>query len=555
MTMVTLEQALQTALTQHRAGQLPAAEAIYRQILAVQPQHPEALHLLGALATEQQRYDEAVPLLQRAVTLVPMEPVFHSNLGVALRRMGRLEEATASLQRAATLGPQIPETHLNFSDALLDLGRYHEAMASARRALALRPDYGNAYNNLGNALAQLGRFEEAVESHRQAVALCPENADAHNNLGNSLMEAGQWDEAIVCFERALELLPGCAEALANLGLSAVCRGHPEEALAFYRRALEHQPDFAGAHWNYALLLLQIGHYEEGWREYEWRWRSTGFPSPRRNFPVPPWDGRPAPGATILLHIEQGYGDAIQFMRYVPQVRERAGAQRVVVECPESLARLFEQSGGWNAEIVVRRDWEGTGLPPFDFHLPLLSLPLVLSQFEPLPMKKPYLRVDPAARDAWRERLQPGLRVGIVWAGSKVHRYNARRSMAAEKLLPVLRVPGVSVYSLQVGPPPPPTLVEAGLIDFTAHITDFADTAALMAELDVIISADTAPAHLAGALGLPVWTLVPFIPDWRWGSAGETTPWYPNMRLFRQCTIGDWDDVIARVVSELERTRG
>ena len=549
MAALTIEQAFQLALAHHQAGRLAEAEAIYRQVLAAEPRHADALHLLGVLAAGEGRFDEALELIQKAILLLPVQPIFHMNLGVAYRRLGRLEEAVACLQRAAALGQEMAAVHMNLGDALYGLGRIDDSIASSQRALALRPDYAEAHSNLGNALAKKRRWDEAAACYHRALALKPDYAEAHNNLGNAFIEHHRWDEALACCQRALALKPDLIEAYGNLGVALVEMGGPSAALDFYRQTIASRPDFAPAHWNLALLLLRIGRYEEGWKEYEWRWRYEGFASPKRNFSAPQWDGSPVAGGAILLHTEQGFGDALHFLRYVPFVAGRVG--RAIFECPPELARLITQSGGWNADIIVR---DGGPPPPFDCHLPLLSLPLALGRFEPMPMAAPYLGADPGLRAAWRERLgvSSNRRVGLAWAGSPKHQNDGRRSIEAEQFLPFLRTSCVSFFSLQVRPPGalPQALADAGVIDLTAHITDFADTAALMAELDLIITVDTAAAHLAGALGRPVWTLLPFVPDWRWGLEREGTPWYPTMRLFRQPSPGDWDSVIGRVAEEL-----
>jgi hypothetical protein len=275
---------------------------------------------------------------------------------------------------------------------------------------------------------------------------------------------------------------------------------------------------------------------------------------KRGFSAPQWSGAAAPGKTILVHAEQGIGDTIQFLRYVPFVLERACVSRVIFECSPELLRLFNQNNIRNVEIVARQHWEAAASLPFDCHVPLLSLPLALEMFEPHSEVKPYLHAEEDLCATWRQRLGQNrvLRVGLAWAGNPMHRHDHRRTIYFEKLLPILRVPDVSFYNLQIGMPHTLSMqfVASGLLDLTEGICDFADTAALIAELDLVITVDTAVAHLAGALGRPVWTLLPFMPDWRWGLKREDTPWYSTMRLFRQPKAGDWESVIARVAGEL-----
>ncbi len=300
------------------------------------------------------------------------------------------------------------------------------------------------------------------------------------------------------------------------------------------------------------MLLLAGQYEEGWHEYEWRWLCASHAHRQRRFSVPRWDGQPAPGRTILVHAEQGFGDALQFVRYLPLIIERAGGSGIILECRPEQASLFKQFESPRMRVVERSASDET-LPPFDLHLPLLSAPLTLREFAPLPAKAPYLVADSKLRDRWRRRLgcEAKFRVGLAWAGDPGHGHDRRRSIPPEKLSPLLEVPGIEFVSLQVaGDPLPAKLADSGIRDFRKEIADFSDPAALIAELDLVITVDTATAHLAGALGRPVWVLLPFVPDWRWGVAREDSPWYPSMRLFRQFEPGEWDDVVQRVIAEI-----
>jgi tetratricopeptide (TPR) repeat protein len=590
MAAVTVEQALEFAITQHQAGRLAEAEAIYRQILAVQPDHAEALHLLGLIALALGRFDAASELIGKAITqsaqpvyysnlgevyrragrlqeaityfhhalaLDPASANTHLNLGAALIRVGQLDEAIVSSRRALALQADLPDAHLNLGVALANTGRLDEAIESYQRALALRPDFAEVHNNLGSALADKGQLEDASTCYQRALAISPEHAETNNNLGNAFLEVDQWSEAIACFRRALDARPQYAEAYSNLGVALRGARQFTEALLSFRQAIICDPNFAAAHWNLASTLLLLGRYEEGWKEYEWRW--SGLSIPRRIFSAPQWDGAPLLDQTLLIHAEQGFGDTIQFVRYLPFVRERLGAAaRVIFECPLRLKRLLTGTNDWASEIVYRQIGDDRALPPFDLHLPLLSLPLALQRFTPLPTKAPYLHADSELCAIWRNRLgsDSTFRVGVAWAGNRTHKDDRRRSIDPQEFMPILGVPGVAFYSLQIetwntGQSSPP----AEFIDFTAHVTDFADTAAFIAELDLIISVDTATAHLAGALGRPVWTLLPFVPDWRWGLEGEDTPWYPTMRLFRQRTAGDWEEVVNRVADALVIARG
>jgi hypothetical protein len=303
------------------------------------------------------------------------------------------------------------------------------------------------------------------------------------------------------------------------------------------------------------VLLLLGRFEEGWRHYEWRWRCRNFARYRRQFSIPQWTGLAAPDQTILVHAEQGLGDTLLFFRYLPLVRERASGARISFAAPSELRRILTANAPSGVEIVCLEKMAETGdAPKFDQHIPLLSVPLAVQQFAPLPMTQPSLSADTALRSAWRERLAAsrGLRVGLVWAGNRQLDRDRHRSIEPDRLAPLLRTPGVSFHSLQLESRGalPPVMTESSVLDLTPSITDFADTAAAVAELDLVISVDTATAHLAGALGRPVWTLLPHVPDWRWGLDREDTPWYPTMRLFRQKSAGDWDEVIRRIGNAL-----
>ena len=602
MAPLSLEQALQLALTRHRAGQLAEAEAIYRQILAHHPNHADTRHLLGAIAVALGRWDQALELIGSAIALRPDVAVYHGNLGEAYRRLGRHEEAVGSLRQALALAPDSAEALNNLGCTLAALGRSEEAIERLNRAVALKPDYADAWGNLAKAYLDRGRslesraagLSEAVAAARRAVQLQPDFGEAWHHLGCALADQGGWLESLVALRRSRELLPrstevlnnlgqallelaqrgtgadlaffaeaiSCfrqivawnpmvAEAHANLGAALSETGQYEGALEAYRETLRIRPEFAEVHLNYALLLLQLERYAEGWLEHEWRWRCPHFLHRRRPFSAPVWDGRVDRSLTVLIHAEQGFGDTLQFFRYWPFVAERVG--RVVIESHAELVRLLAGNVPPGIEVIAHRRLDVVGLPAFDTHLPMMSLPLTLNRFDPRDSLSPgapaYLRADPGLRERWMTQLGPrrGLRVGLVGAGSPEHHHDYRRSIDAVHLAPLLEMPGIEFHSLQPG-----AAALAGLIDWTSALTDFAESAALVAELDLVIAVDTSIAHLAGAVGKPVWLLLPLVPDWRWGFVGESTPWYPSMRLFRQTVRGDWPGVIRRVLEELSR---
>jgi len=549
MAQLTIQQAFDLALQHHQAGRLREAEPLYRQILARQPDHADALHLLGVLARQAGRIDIAVDSIRRAIAFRPNYPEAHNNLGIALKDTGQFDEAIAAFRRATALRPNYAEAHNNLGGVLMENGQLDEAIAAFRQAIALRPSYAVAHNNLGSVLRDKGQLDEAIAAYRQAIALNPNSPEAHSHLGNALKDKGQLDEAIAACRQAIALGPNYAGAHCNLGSALQGKGQLDEAIASYRQAIALNPNLPKAHHNLSLSLLARGDFQTGWDEFEWRWKCKDFPPPR-NFAQPQWDGCLLEGRTLLLHTEQGHGDALQFIRYLPLVAERGG--KIVIECYAELQRLFQTNTG-RCQIVVR----GQPLPVFDFHCPLLSLPRVFgTSLANIPKDVPYLHADAEDAGRWQQRLadhSPLVKVGLGWAGRPTHTNDRNRSMKLARLAPLGQAPGARFFSLQKGAAaaeaqtPPPGME---LVDWTEELKDFADTAALISNLDLVIAVDTAVVHLAGAMGKPVWTLLPFNSDWRWLLERQDSPWYPTMRLFRQPRIGDWDTVITRVVEAL-----
>jgi len=506
--MAATADALYSALAHQRAGRLEQAESIYRQVLEREPDNCDAIHLLGLLAHQAGHPEAAAAHIARAVALNPAAAFYHNNLGIVLQDLGRLADAVLCYQEALRLNPDYTEAYNNLGFTLQGLERDSEALACYREALARNPHYAEAYNNLGNAFLKLGYAQEAIDSYCQALRLKP-NPDGFRNLGNALLGQGRFEEALACYDQVLSLAP---------------------------------EDYQ-AHWNRALLFLLDGQFERGWQEYEWRWKQRDIQP--RCFPQPAWDGGPLNGRTILLYAEQGLGDTLQFIRYAPRVKEAGG--RVVVECQARLLPLLAGYPGVD-------DWVETGSapPPVDLHAALLSLPrLFHTDLSSIPAAVP-LAADPARAAAWRKRIPPGA-VGLCWAGSSTHKNNRNRSLTLDQFAPLARIPGLKLVSLQRGPEmaalaaPPP-----GLHIFNAEeqARDILDSAAIIANLDLVITVDTLVAHLAAGLGKPVWNLVGHLPDWRWLLGRPDSPWYPTMRLFRQPRPGDWPAVIEAVAEAL-----
>ena len=413
------------------------------------------------------------------------------------------------------------------------------------------------YNERAIALAKQGNLEEATALFREAVRLWPDFAEAHNNLGLALREQGQLAAAVAQYQQALRLKPNYVNAHYNLGNALQAQGQLAAAVAQYQEALRLQPDYAEAHWNRGLTWLLAGDFEQGWPEYEWRWRTKQMRGFRPSFPQPLWDGSSLSGKTILLWAEQGLGDTLQFVRYAPLVKQQGGT--VLLLCPDELGRILQTCVG--IDHLVTGD---SPLPPFDVQVPLMSLPGILkTTLATVPASIPYLFADAALRQRWQEKLAhyAEFKIGIVWQGNprfsqpECRVADQRRSMALAQFEPVARLPGVRLFSLQKGYGTEQLTgrkAEWGIVDLGEKISDFMDTAAVMMNLDLIISVDTAPLHLAGALGLPVWALLRFAGCWRWLLDREDSPWYPTMRLFRQKHWGDWDEVFGRITEEVKK---
>jgi tetratricopeptide (TPR) repeat protein len=576
---------LKLAFAAHQAGRLDEAEGLYRHILAIDGHHADSLHLLGVIALQKKDYESAVSLIRQAIVIKSGIAAYYSNLGAALRALGRAQEAVDCYQHALRLKPDYLEAHYNLANALCDLGKLEEAIPSYQRALALGPesaeadavasnpdssevycklgnallaknelakaapffersltlrrDNAEAHNCLGFVLEATGRLEEAREHYGRARDLAPEKAEYHSNLGNVLQAQGRLDEAIQCHQRALELEPGFAKGYNNLAVVFAIQGRINEAMALYEHALTLDPDYVQAQLNRSMLQLLQGDFASGWRNYESRWQALK----QRSLTQPRWQGEPLAGKCILLHAEQGLGDTLQFLRYLPQVQAAGGS--VVLEVPARLLRLAAQLPGV-AELVT----SGDPLPPFDCHCPLMSLPLVFgTTLESIPADVPYLSVPAEAMQSAAALRWPakGLRVGLVWSGNPDYGKNLFRSMALRQLEPLLDLEGIHFFSLQMGAAAAQLAqTPAEITDLAPVTSDMADTAAQIAHLDLVITVDTSVAHMAGALAKPVWLLLPLAPNWRWLQERADSPWYPQMRLFRQPRLGDWPSVVEAV---------
>lgn len=545
----SLSKMIGQALRLHRAGRFDAAEKIYRNILRARPEQPDALHYLGVLVHQARCDPQGPELIRRAIAARPEFPQAYSNLGNMLVQRGEGRGALDACRRAVELAPGFAEAHNNLGSALKMLGRLDDAIASYLCAVQLDPRYQPALCNLGMALHEAKRFEQALAVHCHAQALDPKSPDGYANTAVTLHALGRFAEAEALFAQAIALNPRHARAIHNRALALDELGRTAEATAGFRAALAVDPTEPEYHWNYALALLRGADFAAGWTEYEWRWRLRRFPSRLRHQGWVRWDGSPLGGRRLLVYEEQGLGDTIQFVRYLPRLA--AGGERVVFECQPELARLLAGLPG--VEVVPT----GAPLPPFDVQVPLLSVPGMLgTTLDTIPAEVPYVRPHPEDVRRWSEQLagSTGRRVGLVWSGSPTHARDAARSIALERLLPLFAVPGLSWFSLQVGARAAEARhVPAGtLTDLAPYLGDFAQTAAAISQLDLLVTVDTAAAHVAGSLARPAWVVLDFFPDWRWLRDRDDSPWYPTVQLFRQPRHGDWGAVVERVAAELRR---
>lgn len=533
-------------------GRLDEAQGHYEQAVKLDRRYADAHNNLGALHEKRERWRDAAASYRAAIAARPEFPEAHNNLGHLLRKSGALDNSARHFLEALRLRPDYGDAHRGHGMVLARQNKHEDAIASFRRAIELDPRDAEAHNQLGSRLKHLGRLADAEASFRAAIAIRDDFPEAHNNLGNTFFRQGRLDEAEACYRKALALRPNYADGFGNLGIVLMGRCRHEEAVAHFRKALELRPVYHEAVSNLSQALLTLGQFEEGWQRYEARWKLAVLPP--RPFRQPWWRGESIAGQTILLHAEQGLGDTLQFLRYVPIVRA-LGAD-VVVEIQPELLRLAAPLARPGIRLVQR----GNPLPHFDVHCPLLSIPGVLAcELDTIPPPGDELAADPGLVRAWKARLGEGgdLRVGLVWAGNPQHGNDHHRSFRPLAFGPLLEVPGVRFFSMQKNrrEGDDADLARLGKVeDIAPLLTDFAESAAALGALDLLVAADTSIVHLAGAIGRPVWTMVPFSPDWRWMLGREDTPWYPSMRLFRQPRQRDWKSVFARVAGELARFR-
>jgi tetratricopeptide (TPR) repeat protein len=608
----------------HQLKQFSQAEEIYRQVLEIEPTNSDALHLLGVIAHQTSHHQRAVDLIRLAIEINPYVASYHSNMGTSLKELKQvdaaiasydkaialkpdyaeafynrgnafkviknLNAAIASFDQAIALKPDYAEAYSNRGNALQDLKQYAAAVASFEKAIALKPAYAEAYYNRGNALQDLKQYVAAVASYEKAIAIKPDYAEAYSNRGNSLQKLNQLEAAIASYDKAIELKPDYAEAYSNQGNSLKELKQFDAAIASYDKAVLSKPDFAEAYYNrgnalqelkqletadanydkaialkpnYAeayfnksLLLLLVGEYCQGFNSYESRWEKEEILEFKRNFPQPLWVGEESlSGKTILLHAEQGLGDTIQFCRYAQMVGD-LGA-KVILEVQKPLVRLLKDLPGVSALIA-----KGDPLPEFDFHCPLLSLPLAFrTDLKSIPNAKRYLKAEPERVSFWKDRLTSDeFKIGVGWQGSQGTKIDIGRSFELKLFRKIAALHNVKLISLQKGygseqlKSVPQGMKVINLGDELDADGAFLDSAAVMMNLDLFITSDTALAHLAGALGIKTWVVLKYVPDWRWMLDRKDSPWYPTVTLYRQQSMDDWPPVFDQMLIDINLMR-
>ena len=536
----------------HDQGRRDEALEEYRRTIGLRADCAEAYFNVGLLFWETRRPEDAAAALREAVALAPGLAAAHNNLGIVLRALQQDDEALACFERAVQEHPGYAEAWCNAGRVLFDRERWDDAIGCFEHALALSPDYAQALHNLGLCHHKKGLLERAEACYRRVLTLHPGHHRAHIDMGNVCLDRGDLAGMADWYRKALAFTPEDRTGFANVARMFRDLGRWDESLALYDAALRLDPDNAEMRFSRSLIHLTLGRFAEGWPGYEWRCRRTEWAKAYPHaLPSPRWRGEPLDGRTLLVHHEQGFGDTLQFVRYLPLAKARGG--RVLFEVPAALHRLLRSVEGADDIVVLAAD--GPTRAPHDLHVPLLSLPGIFgTMLECVPDRVPYLFPDPQKAACWAERLDPlALNVGVVWSGSRWTPRLAEKSCPLELLLTLAPLPGIRWVALQKDAPPIElaTAHAAGLTIWGPELGDFSDTAAAVAGLDLVIAVDTAVAHLAGAMGKPVWVLLSRSADWRWLLDRTDSPWYPTMRLYRQEHGSGREGVVARVGRDLE----
>ena len=575
-----------TQAVQHlRNGHLDKAGSLYEQILQTNPEDPNVLHALSLIAFQTDQYETAVKLMHRAVSMSSKVAEFQNTYGAALAALNRLPEAVAAYRQAIRLKPAYTEAYNNLALAMHAQGQTAEAMNTLKTAIHLHPNAAVSFYNLANLLRDQGHDDEAIEQYQKAIhldpdliqahvnlaallhrngrpaeaaaayqyaiALMPQAADLHRDLGTALKDCGEYDEAVTAFQEAIRLNPNDARIHNGLGVALKEAGRCREAIASYDRALQLKPDDTDTRWNRCLALLLQGDYTRGWVRYQRYYEALHTRRYVADCRTPLWDGSPFVNQRLYIRYHQGLGDNLQFIRYLPQVKALGGT--VIYEAKSSLIPLLKNVKCIDQLVEAAPD--GVPAVDHDYHICLMDLPRIFgTTLDTVPHEVPYLFADPERSLVWSQHVSgPGLKVGLVWAGGASHRNDRNRSCPLVYFAPLAEMTNVELFGLQTGP----RAKEADrgrvpIINLGPYFQDFADTAAVIAHLDLVISVDTAVLHLAGAMGKPTWALLPFAPDWRWLLHRRDSPWYPTLRLFRQNRPGQWKPVLEGVAQELNQ---
>ncbi len=536
-----------------RQGRLDESLPHFREAIRLAPQSPEAFNNMALALRLHGQLDEARACLDRAIGLLPGSPDAHFNRGLIVQAQGKAEEAAASYREALRQRPDYAEAHCALGSLHKDLGQLDEAESHFRRAAELRPGWAEPRHHLGLLLQGRGRLAESEAALAQVTRLRPDHL-AYNNLGVTLAMQGKSEEAVANFRHALRLSPDYLEGTVNLGNVLARVGVIEEADTTLQQAIRLKPDCAEAHRSLGYVALLQADFERGWKELERFWQfETSLRRPHAEQPL--WDGADLVGRTILLFAEQGHGDTMQFIRYAALVKERGGT--VLLECQPRLVRLLAGCAG-----VDRIFPDGAALPAYNVQSSLLRLPYLFgTRLESIPANIPYLHAEPDLIETWRRNLEPleGFKIGIAWQGDPRYGNDRTRSIPLERFAPLGMLKEVRLLSLQKGAGReqlPAFASRFPITDLGARLDEttgaFAETPAVMKNLDLVITSDTGLAHLAGGLGVPVWVALAFVPDWRWLLTRDDCPWYPTMRLFRQTRPGDWDGVFERLAVAVTR---
>jgi len=579
-----IAQIMATAAEHRQEGRLDQARILYEHVLELQADHPDALHHLGLMAYEAHQWDMAQTYLKRAIITHPRVPEFYNTYGVVLAATGQLDNALLAYTQAITLRPAYTDaynnmaltlstqghhlkavehlkqaikhspdssvTYYNLANTLHHLDSDHEAIDHYQQALRLDPNLVQAHVNLAGLLQQKSRHAEAIACYKQALDVQPDQPNILHDLGNALKGCGDYDEAISTFEEALSLHSQYPQALNSLGVAYKESGQCDLAVACYDKAIALQPDYADAHWNRTLALLLKGDMTQGWSHYQVHYEAlkTKTIAPRDDHPL--WDGAPLKGQRILVRFEQGLGDNLQFIRYLPRVKQHGGT--VIYEAKPALHALLEEFEGIDELIEITADQKVS--VECDVQISLMDLPRVFNTtLDNIPADVPYIKPDPKRIAAWEDTfVHPDMKVGLVWAGSPFHRNDRNRSCQINAMAPLAHTQGVHFYGLQTGlaAQEAQTHPDIHFPNLGHRLQDLSDTAAAITHLDLVISVDTAVLHLAGALGKPAWGVLPYAPDWRWLLDRDDTPWYPTLKLFRQTKPGDWTTVFDQVAGAL-----